>query len=202
MSRFFSFVSWVLMAGSLAILSCKDPCDKLDCGAFGSCLEGDDDPICVCDNGYEKDDLDLCEIRATTKFVGNWEVSAVCVEQKTFRRDTTNYVVSITEDPESVSIFQIRIANLGNLDDCPSGGGIDPVLARVSFNRVTIQPLTFCPNPATSFSGYEFVSTTGNYDTQTEELALTYRVKWSQPDPTTGQIQLQDWLCQAVLTRQ
>ncbi|MEM7659144.1 MAG: hypothetical protein AAF399_23690 [Bacteroidota bacterium] len=201
MNRFSSFVFSALIIFGLTAVSCSDPCDKLDCGAFGNCIEGDDDPICVCENGYEKDSADLCEVRATTKFVGTWEVEAVCVEQNTFRRDTSRYSVTIFEEAESISIFQIRMDGLGNLPECPSGGFIDPVPLSVSFARVQIQPLTFCPDPENNFSGYEFATSTGSLDVLTDEFELTYRVKWTSEDPTSGELVTQDWLCEALLTR-
>lgn len=195
MKQLNQFFRYLLMVGCLLTFACSDPCDKLDCGAFGECLDGGDEPVCACDNGYEKDDAGLCELRATSKFVGTWQGEATCVDQNSFRRDTLNYSISITEEPESVSLFQIRIVGLGGLPNCPSGSSIDPILATVSFSNLGIQPRTFCPDASSEFSGYEFSATTGNLNSSTNLLRINYRVRWTERNATTGQLQSFDWVC-------
>jgi len=60
----FSILSFIT-AFFFIISSCGDPCDDVDCGMEGICIDG----TCLCTEGYEGTN---CEIEIRAKFVGNW----------------------------------------------------------------------------------------------------------------------------------
>lgn len=58
------FASILMLAIGFAFTGCEsDPCKDVECGSFGTCLEGD----CVCDSGYEGTD---CATLSKDKFLG------------------------------------------------------------------------------------------------------------------------------------
>ncbi len=56
----------------LLFTSCEtDPCDSLDCGTNGACVEG----VCACDTFYEGEN---CELERREKYIGTWTGDFVC----------------------------------------------------------------------------------------------------------------------------
>lgn len=65
--RFFAILSLVFF-----FLSCeKDPCETIDCGPNGVCVDG----VCDCTPGYEGE---FCTEEMAAKFTGNYNVSELC----------------------------------------------------------------------------------------------------------------------------
>lgn len=56
---------------SMFLFACSDPCDDVNCGANGTCDDGD----CMCDEWYEGTN---CEIETRTKFTGVWNSTSGC----------------------------------------------------------------------------------------------------------------------------
>lgn len=61
-----SLRSFFYLLFALLIFSCSEPCDDVNCGDNGTCLEG----LCICDDGYEGIN---CETELRAKFVGLWK---------------------------------------------------------------------------------------------------------------------------------
>ena len=55
----------LLVFCGLSIFACSDPCDDVDCGVNGTCVEG----TCDCDEGYEGT---FCETETRAKFLGTY----------------------------------------------------------------------------------------------------------------------------------
>ncbi|MCB0527273.1 MAG: hypothetical protein KDC61_16905 [Saprospiraceae bacterium] len=79
----------------------EDLCKDVDCGANGTCFDGD----CVCDVGYEIGASGLCDTESRVKFYGNYNVTETC--------DTGNgsYASAISA---GTSIDEINISNFGD----------------------------------------------------------------------------------------
>ncbi|MCB9192604.1 MAG: hypothetical protein H6602_13155 [Flavobacteriales bacterium] len=62
----------VAAVATIGMVSCDtDACKDVDCGANGTCLEGD----CVCETGYEGA---TCDTEERTKFIGSWNYTDQC----------------------------------------------------------------------------------------------------------------------------
>lgn len=180
--------------------ACQKPCDKTDCGTYGNCREVDDEAVCTCDVGWERDGNDLCETRSTDKFVGTWEVSASCTDQISFARESLNYTITVTaEDPE-VDVRKIYIQGLGKLPNCPDGSSVSQVSANISINSISIESLTYCADQSKQFSGFQFSNTTGFISTDQTEIEMEYRVAWTQENDA-GELERVDWLCKSIWTK-
>jgi len=55
------------------IFACGNPCDELDCGPNGTCIE--DSESCLCDEYYEGLN---CETEVRDKYLGSWNGNGVC----------------------------------------------------------------------------------------------------------------------------
>ncbi|MEM7368222.1 MAG: hypothetical protein AAF587_06435 [Bacteroidota bacterium] len=199
------YIQFLLISACCSLIlllptACKKPCDKADCGTYGNCREVDDEAVCTCDVGWEKNSSELCEIRSTDKFSGTWAVAASCTDQVSFDRESLTYTVDITaEDPE-VNVRRIYIQGLGDLPECLDGSPIDQVLADVSINSITIGALTYCANQAKQFSGFKFSASNGSINTAHDEISLDYRVAWTKLNDS-GELESVDWLCESTWTK-
>ena len=84
----------VAAVATIGMASCDtDPCSEVECGDYGTCLEG----ACVCDAGFEGDD---CATMSRDKFVGTYLASgtATCPVSGngTFDNVTTTVGISST----------------------------------------------------------------------------------------------------------
>lgn len=174
-SKLSIFAVTLIAALSMTITSCEtDPCKDVECGSFGSCLEGD----CICDVGYETDTDGTCGVRSADKFVSSFATAEDC--------SALDYTVNIAAS--SVQADKIILTNLGNYG-CPSGD--IPVEALVNGNTVTLEAGPYCPT--TSFAGYTF---SGSGTISGDELIISYVVTYE-----SGGDQITD-TCVATLTRQ
>lgn len=156
----------------LGMLACSDPCDKVDCGEFGSCSEVQDEPNCICAAGYEQDGTNRCNRRTTTKFTGDWTAQERRTNNLTQVRTTLTYPLTITD--EAAQITRIYFANLGEFT---CAGDAPLVEATVSRNFLFLDEATYCPAPG--FSGYQFDRTNGEIRTTQDTIKLTFRVRWT-----------------------
>ncbi|MCI4670572.1 MAG: hypothetical protein MRZ79_20725 [Bacteroidia bacterium] len=146
----------------IGLQSCNNPnCDNVDCGEFGTCVELTETTACRCDAGYEKDDDELCTLKSSDRFVGNWSVTELRFDNNNFTQDTLNYDVVISDDDNQAN--QIRFSNLGNLDNSTCGFS-EPIelLATISVQTISFVSATYCP--AAGFTGYN-IQTLGGRDT-------------------------------------
>lgn len=174
-NRFSIFALTLIAALSLTISACEtDPCKDVECGANGTCLEGD----CICDVGFELDASGQCTVRSADKFVSAFNATEDC--------STLGYVVTSTAS--SVQADKIILTNLGNYD-CPSGDL--PVEATVNGNTVELLAGPYCPT--TTFTGYTF---SGSGTISGDVLTISYVVTY-----TVGADNFTD-TCVATLNRQ
>lgn len=85
---------------ALMFIGC-DECRDVDCGANGSCDEGD----CICDAGYEGSS---CETEERAKFIGNWSGPSLCAGEV----GSANVVVSPGTDVTKVTFFPAEDTSL------------------------------------------------------------------------------------------
>ena len=104
MSKKLFFLPILFGALALFMTSCgdTDPCKDVDCGANGTCFEGD----CVCDVGYEQDAAGMCSVRTVDKFAHTYTADEDCSLSA-----ASTYIVTIQE----VSLNQVRIINVWDL---------------------------------------------------------------------------------------
>lgn len=74
-----------------------DPCLEIDCGEFGTCVEGE----CVCEEGYEGD---FCDEVMRDKFLGTYNASDDCPDIS----DST-YTVVFLEGTDTTDIYSLEI---------------------------------------------------------------------------------------------
>lgn len=105
-------ILFLLSTVILFTISCSDPCDDVNCGANGTCVEG----TCECDPGYEGE---LCDIESRAQYLGVYSGDiSPCIEQLGDLGDlgelgggltTVNLVVG--PDPDNVQNVEIAINN-------------------------------------------------------------------------------------------
>ena len=174
-NRFSTFALMLIATLSLTISACEsDPCKNVECGARGTCLDGD----CVCDAGFELDGSGQCTVRSADKFVSSFNATEDC--------SALGYVVTVTAS--NVQADKIILTNLGNYD-CPSGDL--PVEGIVNGNTVELSGAPYCPTA--SFTGYNF---TGSGTISGNVLTISYVVTY-----TISGTQITD-TCVATLNRQ
>ena len=80
MKKLFSTIIFLLF-----IISCGNPCDDINCGPNGTCVESSES--CLCDDYYEGD---RCEREVREKYLGTWNSLGVCTStNNTFMLDLT-----------------------------------------------------------------------------------------------------------------
>lgn len=163
----------------------KASCNNVDCGEFGDCVELTESTLCRCQTGYEKDDDELCNIKSSGRYLGNWSATELRFDNDKFTQETLSYDVSISEDANEAS--RIRFSNLGNLDNsfCNFSEPIE-VLATVSVQNISVVNATYCPGG--QFSGYNVSSIvgtdtiSGSGDRIQMNFRLTYTDKQGKKD--------------------
>ncbi|GAB4405838.1 MAG: hypothetical protein OHK0039_07190 [Bacteroidia bacterium] len=161
----------------LLALACKEPCDKTDCGEFSSCSNVDDEAVCICDLGYEKDDDGKCNVRTTLKFNGDWAVSEVRTDNANQTKQTLTYDMRLADTDSPIT--RMFLTGLGDYR-CPDGN--PPVVeATISASSLIIDAAAYCPDAVSGFSGYLFERSTGRINTSKDTITLAYRVTWSNP---------------------
>lgn len=165
--------AYLLPLALLGFLACSEPCDKVDCGDFGSCSEIQDEPNCICAAGYEQDGEERCTLRSTAKFTGTWTAEEVRTNNLTQVRQTLTYSVTIADDTDAIT--RLYLTNLGNFT-C-DGGSAPAIEASVSRNAFFIDQATYCPTA--TFSGYQFARTSGEIRTTRDTIKLNFRVTWN-----------------------
>ncbi|RMG57135.1 MAG: hypothetical protein D6722_25375 [Bacteroidetes bacterium] len=171
----------------LGMLACKEPCDKVDCGEFGSCSEIQDEPNCICSTGYEKDAEERCTLRSTDKFVGTWTAEEVRTNNLTQVKQTLSYEVSMADEDDN--IVRLYVSNIGDFR-CPDGSS--PALeATVNRSAFSIDEATYCPGAG--FSGYQFRRSPGAINATQDTILINYRVTWTEqgtPADFSGSLKL------------
>lgn len=110
----------VAAIATMGMTSCDtDACADVDCGEYGTCLEGD----CVCDAGYEGVN---CDTQERAEFIGTYNVNESCT--------SGSYTYSITVTESSTGVAAIIITNFGDY-------GVN-VAGTVNGNNVTIASQT------------------------------------------------------------
>lgn len=105
----------VAAIATVGMVSCEtDACQDVDCGANGTCVEGD----CVCDTGYEGVN---CETEERAEFLASYSVSESCT--------SGNYTYNITVSTSSTGVNKIVVQNFGDY-------GVD-IVGTVEGNSVT-----------------------------------------------------------------
>ena len=96
-----------LLLVCLSLTQCSDPCDDVDCGANGTCVEG----TCNCDPGYEGLS---CETEIRAKYIGTYsgDVSA-CLEGfgQQIPPEFSTISINVTADPNSVNEVVVGSSN-------------------------------------------------------------------------------------------
>lgn len=73
----------VAAIATIGMVSCDtDACKDVDCGANGTCLEGD----CICDTGYEGAS---CQTLVRAQFLGNYNITESCTS------GADNYAITV-----------------------------------------------------------------------------------------------------------
>ncbi|MDX1908660.1 MAG: hypothetical protein SF053_16610 [Bacteroidia bacterium] len=200
-----TFAVAAVAAVALFTASCEtDPCANSDCGSQGGCTVIADEPVCLCNNGYEENADGKCEVRSTSKFVGNWTANESCTDN--ILNTTFDYTYDVATTESSADVTKIFMEGLAALA-CGSAGEAEPVVT-VAMDAFTIDVATYCKDnlPASlEFSGYQFVSGSGTFDDKgdtnaaNDEINLTYRVKWTQKEGSTTEEF--DFSCTVKMTR-
>jgi hypothetical protein len=148
-TKFFQLLSVVAIA-TISFNSCTtDACKDVDCGADGTCVDGD----CVCDTGYEGVN---CDTEMREKFAGSYLANeAAC--------GVTDFASSIGNS--STGVTKIAITGFGGF--ACSGSSI-VVIATVSGSDVTVDPnQSFCAGEVVINSGTGSINASGTVVTIT-----------------------------------
>jgi hypothetical protein len=87
------------LSGSWTAEKVADPCQNMQCGANGTCVNG----VCQCNEGYEGCS---CSIPAAAKFIGTYDAVETCTKSGTF-----NYGLTVLSDPDPATI---RLKGMGD----------------------------------------------------------------------------------------
>ena len=103
----------VAAVAAIGMVSCTtDACKDVDCGTWGTCLEGS----CICDLGYEGTD---CETLVNAAFVGSFNVTETCSQS------TDTYAVTIAAtNATTVTISNLYDAGLVVNGTINANGGV------------------------------------------------------------------------------
>ncbi len=180
----------------------QDPCmsDDVDCGEFGNCVSVEDDALCLCTSGYEKDSDDRCTVKQVEKFVGTWRARDIRVVNG--QNASEVYDVVIEESPSSIT--SVLISNFAKLELTDNGGNVlcEPiVLGTIGGTVINIQDigdgLSYCDAQGQSlnFSGYRFQDAFGEFNNTQDTLFIEYRLTYTlddeQGNPVTTEISSQ-----------
>ncbi len=176
---FLKFLSITFTVISLfCVQSCTEPCDNVNCGDNGICIEG----TCSCDAGYDGTD---CNIVIRSLFTGVYDVEEICDTDPNF---TDTYESSINESfegPQFITInnlYNFESQNLTNPDaanvraSVSNIGGVYSLL--IENQTITIATLDY-PDEFIDFD----VSGTGTYDPATFVITLEYSITDTSRDP-------------------
>lgn len=112
--RIFQILGVVAVA-TVGMTSCDtDPCADVECGEYGTCLEGD----CVCDAGFEGTN---CDVLSRDEFIASYAVSESCT--------SGNYTYNGTVSASATGMDKIVFGNFGDF-------GVD-LVGTVDDNSVT-----------------------------------------------------------------
>ncbi len=90
----------VAAVATIGMVSCTtDACKDVDCGLYGTCVEGD----CVCDTGYEGVN---CDTEERADFIGTYNVTEACT--------SGNYTYAITVTTSATGVTSVIITNFGD----------------------------------------------------------------------------------------
>ncbi len=195
-----SLIGLILTIGLMAFSGCdRQPCDDkdVDCGEFGNCIDVDDDAICLCESGYEKDSDSKCEVKQVAKFVGTWQ--ARDIRDVNGSPASVTYQLEIQESPSSiVTILLDNFANLSLEDYDGNVLCVPRILGTISGSTMDIEDqndgVSYCDaqGAALNFSGYRFSNAYGEFnstkDTLFVEYELTYTLDDEQGNPVTTNI--------------
>lgn len=200
----------------VTMTGCGETCENVDCGAFGSCSEISDEPICLCRGGYEEDTAGLCEIRSTSKFVGDWSVS----ERITFNENGSigdrecAYTASIAESSQEVRrLLFTGVPDLDCLGDFPVTCDLraEATVSRDEFTlRGTAIGISYCDDlgPDIDFSGFQLQGTDGGEEASGEisddqtTITLSYRLSFTVDEDQNGVLETYTYDVMATMTKQ
>lgn len=119
----------VAAVATMGMVSCTtDACKDVDCGAWGTCLDG----VCVCDDGYEGTD---CDTEERAKFVGTYVASGTITCPVTGNGTFSAETVTVANSATSVTKITIDFAGV-LLTATVNGTG-------VTVDQATIDGLTY-----------------------------------------------------------
>jgi hypothetical protein len=164
------FLLALVLGAMVSFTSCgsDDPCKDVECGANGTCFDGDG--TCSCNEGYEGT---KCEFTYAVKFVGDYGGKDVCTSTNPALAGTFNI-----KDTEPVKVFetaadQIRVDNIGGWENSFS----------TKITRKTTEAATgtefvidFTDTDKRVFKG------AGTYDSSTKTLSGTYKLTFEDGD--------------------
>ena len=105
----------VAAIATMGMTSCDtDACADVECGDYGTCLEGD----CVCDAGFEGTD---CATLSRAEFLASYTVSESCT--------SGNYTYNVTVSTSATGMDKVVVQNFGDY-------GVD-LVGTVDGNSVT-----------------------------------------------------------------
>jgi hypothetical protein len=134
------------------MVSCDtDACKDVDCGANGTCLEGD----CICNDGYEGVS---CDVEERADFLGNYVLNESCPSGS-----IVDFAVTVTASSNDVT--KVLINGFGGFE---CGGSNIIVEGLVNGDNITIPNQFFCSNQI------EIISGTGSINSAGLVINLTY----------------------------
>ena len=90
----------VAAIATMGMTSCDtDACADVECGDYGTCLEGD----CVCDAGFEGTD---CATLSRAEFLASYTVSESCT--------SGNYTYNVTVSTSATGMDKVVVQNFGD----------------------------------------------------------------------------------------
>ena len=117
-------LKFYFLALSLGIISCSDPCDDVDCGPNGTCIEGS----CDCSVGYEGQ---FCDTEVRAKYFGTYSGDfSSCIpdliDPNMLPPEISMINVLVGPDPSDINNVTITLANsflpAENIVADPTGG--------------------------------------------------------------------------------
>lgn len=127
----------------------EDFCFNKDCGTNGICVQDETSSWCECDDGFELDADDKCNVEIRARFIGTWVGTH---EVNSSGTSSVTYTITITPDS---ALDKAKMTNIMNIT-CPVTAS--PTESIITFNRFVYDLVSTCSSVNISANGYIFMS--------------------------------------------